>query len=274
MNAAFDIRFAHLRELRHDILKQPNLDRDTREQLLREMDRHVTKARLGKTWLSEASIDYSEISRKDFYRQSLNKYVEIRDRNAPIWAQIEALARERTEAEARAEAEKTNAGFGGILLAVLAGVIASGLLSEIIPDPLAFVLFGIVTVIVLLAIGRVRRQRAVNRLEEPGEEALKNARTAIESIGDEDYQRYYALLIKLTHNPFPEIPTEPTRIITREVKAAVFARDGGVCQHCGSGFEIEYDHIMPYSLGGSNSAGNIQLLCSMCNKSKGNRYFY
>jgi 5-methylcytosine-specific restriction endonuclease McrA len=54
---------------------------------------------------------------------------------------------------------------------------------------------------------------------------------------------------------------------------AVAVRDQGRCQHCGtSAAPIEYDHVIPYSVGGDNSVENIQLLCRRCNAAKSNRY--
>jgi 5-methylcytosine-specific restriction endonuclease McrA len=35
---------------------------------------------------------------------------------------------------------------------------------------------------------------------------------------------------------------------------------------------MEYDHVIPYSMGGDNSVENIQLLCRRCNAAKSNRY--
>lgn len=43
-----------------------------------------------------------------------------------------------------------------------------------------------------------------------------------------------------------------------------------MCQCCGSSQDLEYDHITPFSCGGSSDASNIQLLCLKCNRSKSN----
>ncbi len=61
-----------------------------------------------------------------------------------------------------------------------------------------------------------------------------------------------------------------SRYIPESTKKIVYTRDGGICQCCGSSLSLEYDHITPYSCGGSSSASNIQLLCMKCNRSKSN----
>jgi hypothetical protein len=61
-----------------------------------------------------------------------------------------------------------------------------------------------------------------------------------------------------------------SRYISATTKKIVFTRDGGVCQCCGSSYRLEYDHITPFSCGGSSSPSNIQLLCMKCNRSKSN----
>lgn len=57
--------------------------------------------------------------------------------------------------------------------------------------------------------------------------------------------------------------------IPDEVKMFVWQRDGGKCVKCGSQEKLEFDHIIPLSMGGSNTARNIQLLCEFHNRSKG-----
>lgn len=57
--------------------------------------------------------------------------------------------------------------------------------------------------------------------------------------------------------------------IPSDVKVFVWNRDGGRCTNCGSQVRLEYDHIIPLAKGGSNTARNIQLLCELCNRSKG-----
>lgn len=59
------------------------------------------------------------------------------------------------------------------------------------------------------------------------------------------------------------------RPIPDDVKMFVWQRDKGRCVKCGSQQNLEFDHIIPVAMGGSNTARNIQLLCETCNRSKG-----
>jgi flavoprotein len=64
-----------------------------------------------------------------------------------------------------------------------------------------------------------------------------------------------------------------SRSIPQDVKIAVAVRDEGLCQHCGTSTgPMQYDHVIPHSMGGDNSVENIQLLCRRCNGAKSNRY--
>lgn len=63
---------------------------------------------------------------------------------------------------------------------------------------------------------------------------------------------------------------EPSRRIPQNVMDKVWNRDSGKCVKCGSNQKLEFDHIIPFSKGGSNTYRNIQLLCEGCNRSKSN----
>jgi hypothetical protein len=60
-----------------------------------------------------------------------------------------------------------------------------------------------------------------------------------------------------------------SRIIPSRVKLEVWKRDGGKCVECGATDELHFDHIVPYSKGGTSlKAENIQLLCARHNLQK------
>jgi hypothetical protein len=59
------------------------------------------------------------------------------------------------------------------------------------------------------------------------------------------------------------------RVIPTHVKLEVWKRDGGKCVICGATDELHFDHIVPYSKGGTSLvAENIQLLCARHNIAK------
>jgi hypothetical protein len=62
------------------------------------------------------------------------------------------------------------------------------------------------------------------------------------------------------------------RMIPTAVKLEVWKRDKGCCVKCGRRDNLHFDHILPYSHGGTSLlAENIQLLCARHNLEKKNR---
>lgn len=59
------------------------------------------------------------------------------------------------------------------------------------------------------------------------------------------------------------------RIIPTAVKLEVWKRDGGKCVLCESTENLHFDHILPFSRGGSSeTAANVQILCGKHNLQK------
>lgn len=62
------------------------------------------------------------------------------------------------------------------------------------------------------------------------------------------------------------------RVIPPHVIAEVWKRDEGKCRKCGSTTNLHYDHILPFSRGGTSLlAENIQLLCATHNLQKSDK---
>ena len=66
-----------------------------------------------------------------------------------------------------------------------------------------------------------------------------------------------------------QAPMDHNRLIPKEVKIEVWKRDKGRCVNCGSTENLHFDHIIPFSKGGSSTdPENIQILCAKCNLKK------
>lgn len=78
-------------------------------------------------------------------------------------------------------------------------------------------------------------------------------------------------LAGMTTVPQP-LELDHTRLIPSAVKLEVWRRDKGRCAKCGSSDNLHFDHIIPYSRGGTSlMAANIQLLCARHNLEKRDR---
>ena len=87
---------------------------------------------------------------------------------------------------------------------------------------------------------------------------------------DRECKRFEHLNNKFSGKPTQRVQYDRFRI-PENVRVDVWRRDQGKCVRCGSRINLEYDHIVPISKGGSNTARNIELLCQNCNREKGNK---
>jgi hypothetical protein len=72
--------------------------------------------------------------------------------------------------------------------------------------------------------------------------------------------------------PAVATPTAPRRQpIPERVRHEVWRRDQSRCVDCRGRERLEFDHIIPISRGGSNTARNIELRCERCNRRKADR---
>ncbi len=94
-----------------------------------------------------------------------------------------------------------------------------------------------------------------------------------EKSGHRKVFKFRLHLLSDEHNPQGK-PTrrdesEQSRVIPTAVKLAVWKRDQGKCCKCGSTTDLHFDHIIPYSKGGSSeTADNVQILCGKHNLEK------
>lgn len=87
-------------------------------------------------------------------------------------------------------------------------------------------------------------------------------------------RKVFKFKLELTNNRIKEnvFEIEHNRLIPTDVKKEVWKRDKGCCVICGNNINLHFDHIIPFSKGGSSiTAKNIQLLCAKCNLSKNSK---
>ncbi|MEK7995780.1 MAG: HNH endonuclease [Planctomycetota bacterium] len=70
-----------------------------------------------------------------------------------------------------------------------------------------------------------------------------------------------------------QVPPAAHEPISADTRLFVWQRDKGRCRHCGAAKNLQFDHIIPRSRGGANTAENVELLCCDCNLKKGARLF-
>jgi HNH endonuclease len=69
----------------------------------------------------------------------------------------------------------------------------------------------------------------------------------------------------------PVARCEHSRVIPAWLRQAVLKRDGHRCTKCGCETDLEVDHVHPVAKGGLTVEENLQVLCGLHNRSKGDR---
>ena len=93
----------------------------------------------------------------------------------------------------------------------------------------------------------------------------------IEQSGERKTFKFKLVAVEGEEDDSQPIPADPNpgRVIPSSVKLSVWKRDGGKCAMCGSVTNLHFDHIIPWSRGGSSTdVQNIQLLCAAHNLGK------
>lgn len=103
-----------------------------------------------------------------------------------------------------------------------------------------------------------------------GDYSPEQMKLLVFELADKERKKFERLRSHIRSETSKEIGSERTRI-PEDVRIAIWRRDQGKCVRCESRENLEYDHIIPISQGGSNTVRNIELLCEKCNRSKGNK---
>ncbi|MBI1293945.1 HNH endonuclease [bacterium] len=96
----------------------------------------------------------------------------------------------------------------------------------------------------------------------------------VEFDGTRSVFKFEFRLTELEASAHDEIWSQPERqrMIPSQVKLEVWKRDGGKCVMCGATDELHFDHIIPFTKGGTSlKPDNVQLLCARHNLAKSDR---
>ena len=101
-------------------------------------------------------------------------------------------------------------------------------------------------------------------------EALLAIANAMDSLPDDDKAAalYY---IEKTYGPPRQKPKRPRVGIDPELRWMILNDPEAACASCSTTEDLQIDHILPWSRGGTNDPANLQILCGPCNRSKGAR---
>ena len=101
----------------------------------------------------------------------------------------------------------------------------------------------------------------------------------LKEVSDEKSCRIFGHDCPVFHVAEPLTETKELRNIGRSIPRVtqfrVMKRENQICSICGKSVkdgEIEFDHIIPWSKGGSSDENNVTLLCMSCNRKKGKKF--
>lgn len=112
-----------------------------------------------------------------------------------------------------------------------------------------------------------RAAEIVKRVQHLGPQEVAAAITLDEAIHVKEALERVGMHARITEAT-ARAPGERRQSIPEQVRHEVWRRDEGQCVDCGSRERLEFDHIIPVSRGGSNTARNIELRCEACNRRK------
>lgn len=102
------------------------------------------------------------------------------------------------------------------------------------------------------------------------QESIEMIEIADKQIEKQRLKQLHRKISRKVTEKYSDIPLNNRKPISEDIQNQVWNRDRGKCVKCGSQEKLEFDHIIPVSKGGSNTARNIQLLCEKCNREKSN----
>ena len=121
-----------------------------------------------------------------------------------------------------------------------------------------------------------RKSLATGRPSAPASAEMTPAQRLQAALRPDQPAPTAAALEKLAHSLRDEGMSQAAPILIRsykkEAELEVWKRDGGRCALCGATDELHFDHIVPFSKGGTSlTVENVQLLCARHNLQKSDR---
>ena len=151
---------------------------------------------------------------------------------------------------------------------------AAGLIASRYTKATEAELFKVLTELWLITLRESGRRPRMSEVSKYGFPV--SSRTIVERFGT--WKRALIATAKAVEFPNSVKPLARVKVVKRRQplsvrrQFSVLKRDGYECRICHKkGGELEVDHIVPVSLGGPDKMENLQAVCKVCNRSKGNK---